>query len=137
MMKTEDNLELIIHKLKDKKPKMKEPSFLTEQIMQEIRQRSEKKPQKLVYWFRYISTVAAALLFFLFVSEQSKEEKSIHQSETLPLIYISELSLTECAGENPIGSDYKDLYSCYLNKKHIQKDIKRKILNLSDHESNP
>ena len=137
-MKSNNNeLDLVIRRLRDHRPEIAEPSRLTDQIMREIRTQSAgQQPPKRIYWLRYVSSVASVFLLALLAYQQSNgNENAVSRSDEQFRLRL-EINFDGYTGVDLSGSDYKTLYSNYLHKKHTQKNIREKIINSFNYENN-
>jgi hypothetical protein len=137
MKSNNDELDLVIWRLRGRKPEIAEPSRLTDQIMREIRAQSAgQQPPKRIYWLRYVSSVASVFLLALLAYQQSNGNENAVSRSDEQLRLCSEIYFDGYTGVDFSGSDCKTLYSDYLHKKRTQKNIRKRIINSFNYENN-
>lgn len=120
----ENNLEQLIQSLKQAKPTLKDPSSLTDSIMEQIG--LQRKTTPLLIWARAALSTAAALLLGLFVFQQTEAEKTTSNASVN--VVIENTIETDSTCMQMIGSEHLSMfktYLCYMQQNAIENKLNK------------
>jgi hypothetical protein len=119
----EDKLEHLIQSLKEVKPELKNPTDLTDSIMDRIGKQTEQKYTPMLIWVRAALSTAAVLLLGLFVFQQTEAENVSASTFVRPVIENTLEADSTCM--QMLGSEhlnYIQTYLCYMHQNSIDNE---------------
>jgi hypothetical protein len=119
----EDKLEHLIQSLKEVKPELKNPTDLTDSIMDRIGKQTEQKYTPMLIWVRAALSTAAVLLLGLFVFQQTEAENVSASTSVRPVIENTLEADSTCM--QMLGSEhlnYIQTYLCYMHQNSIDNE---------------
>jgi hypothetical protein len=120
----EDKLNNLLGKLREQKPVLNDAEKLTDDIMHEIRNNSQRQNSRFLILLRAVSSAAAILLLGLFLFQQNKSNAaSLTNTPThLNVIKINIDSLCiQRQSNNQI--DLLETYFCYIKQNSIKNNL--------------
>lgn len=131
MKNQEDKLDMLLHKLSNTAPELTNAEMLTENIMQNIKDKTNHRSPVLLTWIRAVTSTAAIFLLGLFLFQQNVMETTVtatNQSSS-PVIRINIDSVCLNNLHNP-ASNMMAVYMCHLQ----QNSIKNKQFKIVDQQ---
>lgn len=110
--KIEDHLEKLSLALKQAKPTLKDPSRLTDSIMEQIGIQNKRKVTPMLIWVRATLSTAAALLLGLFVFQQTEAEKTTANASVK--FVIENTIETDSTCMQMLGNEHLSMFKTYL-----------------------
>lgn len=129
----DEKYNLILGKLRDKKPNLSDPGALTNAIMTSVHKNGESIAAKSIRILRpWLTTAAACMIGFYFF--QNNNVQIPESLETIKTRHTKNSSLLQCfERNNTIEVNLFDSYRCYLKetelKKQRSKDFQVKMRN--------
>lgn len=120
--KMDNKLEHLVQSLKEAKPKLSQPENLTDSIMDRIGLLPAKRTPTVLLWTRAALSTAAALLFGLFLLQQTEAKQNpIASSSSKVVVKTSTEMDTTCLQQ--LGNEhlnYLKTYLCYLQQNVLE-----------------
>ena len=137
MNSTEQKTDILINKLRNQKPALNGESQLTDNIMAQIHQTTNRKNIRVLFWIKAVSTVAAVFLLAMFVFQEKSKEISFTDDKIMR-IDMSKIKPPCLINER---NTFAEAYSCYMeyNKSRNKQTFINyitKIKNNNDYENN-
>lgn len=120
--KTEDKLERLVQSLKEAKPTLNDPDSLTDSIMDRIGGLPAKRTPTLLVWTRAALSTAAALLFGLFLLQQTeaRQDTTAYVAPKTAVETRAELDSTCLQQLGDEHLNYLKTYLCYLQQNVLE-----------------
>jgi hypothetical protein len=126
MENTEEKIDMLIQKLRSTSPELKDTGMLTENIMQNIKDRNRQKIPVLLIWIRTVSSSAAILLLGLFLFQQN-EATTITSSDKQTSHFENKINIDSICLQNQLNSkaNLMSIYICHLQQNSVKNKLYR------------
>ena len=119
MNTTDKKTEILIKKLRDCKPVIKNESLLTDNIMAQIHMSTKRKNLRIFVWIKTLSTAAAVFLLALLLFQESPEANS--NKEDKKEIVKTDMSKIKSPCFTNEQQTLAEFYSCYIEYSRSKK----------------